>query len=133
MESVSFTNASLPNARKLLKNLCVISYRDSEKARFMQGYGVEPKKYEGPYTAAESALRARIQQLEEDLLKTSEERDSALEENKARIDELRVELLSLREAIKKLLRAKMAKEKRVRQIEEKINDTVTLKSHISPH
>ncbi len=132
-DSISFNEAKLPNARKLLKNICIISKGYSEKDQLMHKIGIEPKKYEGPYTATESALRARIQQLEEDLLKTSEERDSALEENKAKIDELRIDLLSLREAVKKLLKAKLAKERRIRQLEEKINDTVKAKLYIPSH
>lgn len=121
-DSISFSSANLPNARKLLKNICIISKGFAEKEHLMHKIGIEPKKYEGPYTATESALRQRIQQLEEDLLKTSEERDSALEENKAKIDELRIDLLSLREAVKRIIKSKLAKEKRIRQLEEKIND-----------
>ena len=132
-DSVSFNDAKLPNARKLLKSICVIGRGYAEKEQLIHKIGIEPKKYEGPYTQTESALRQRIEQLEEDLLKTSEERDSALEENKAKIDELRMELLSLREAIKKMLREKLAKEKRLRQIEEKIEDTIKVKSHIPSH
>ena len=132
-DSISFNDAKLPNARKLLKNICIISRGYAEKDQLMHKIGIEPKKYEGPYTATEAALSARIRQLEEDLLKTSEERDSALEENKAKIDELRIDLLSLRESIKKIIKSKLAKEKRLRQLEEKIEDTVKVKSHIPSH
>ena len=133
MESISFTDANLPNARKLLKNLCVINYKNSEKTKFMRSHGIDPKKYEGPYNESESALRARVEQLEEDLLKTSEERDAAMEENRARIDELTAHLLTIREGLKKLIRAKLEKEKRIRQLEEKISGTVKVKSHVSSH
>ena len=132
-DSISFNDAKLPNARKLLKSICIISRGYAEKDQLMHKIGIEPKKYEGPYTATEAALSARIRQLEEDLLKTSEERDSALEENKAKIDELRIDLLSLRESIKKIIKSKLAKEKRLRQLEEKIEDTVKVKSHIPSH
>ena len=133
MEPISFQTSNLPNARKLLRNICAINYKNSEKSRFMHREGIAPKKYEGPYTESESAMRTRIEQLEEDLLKTSEERDAAMEENRARIDELTGHLLIIREGLKRLIRAKLEKEKRIMQLEEKINGSVKIKSHIPPH
>ena len=133
MEPISFQASNLPNARKLLRNICVINHKNSEKDKFMRREGIAPKRYEGPYNESESAMRARIEQLEEDLLKTSEERDAAMEENRARINELTGHLLTIREGLKKLIRAKLEKEKRVRQLEEKISGTVKIKSHIPSH
>lgn len=132
-EPISFSSSNLPNARKLLKNICIITHQYSEKEKFIQKEGIKPKRYEGPYTSAEAALRARIEQLEEDLLKTSEERDAALEENRAKIDELKSHLLTMKEGLKALIRAKMEKEKRIRQLEDKIRQTVKAKSYIPSH
>ncbi|MEK6869203.1 MAG: hypothetical protein AABX74_03175, partial [Nanoarchaeota archaeon] len=63
----------------------------------------------------------------------SEERDIALEENRKKIDELNITLLAVRENLEKLRKAKERKEKRIRQLEEKINKTVKVRSHIPAH
>ena len=130
---VSFSHASPSKIKGIFKKLSAISDSYSDKEHYFDDFGINPKKYEGPYTQAEKVLRARINQLEEDLLKVSEERDVALEENRKRLDELNISLLSVRENLEKLRKVKEKKEKRIRQLEEKINASVKIRSHIPRH
>jgi len=116
-----------PQVDNLFKKLVLISSGLAKKNNYISSLGIQPKHYEGPYTSSERTLRAKIQQLEEGLLKTSEERDTALEENRRKLDELNMTLFSVREGLEKLIRAKRHKEKRMMLIEEKINETVKIK------
>ena len=132
-QDISFSNANSLKIKSFFKKLSAISDSYSDKEHYVDDFGIQAKKYEGPYTQAEIPLRARVKQLEEDLLKTSEERDIALEENRKKIDELNITLLAVRENLEKLRKAKERKEKRIRQLEEKINKTVKVRSHIPAH
>jgi len=127
----SFDGVNTPQAKKLLKRLSLISTGYDKKEGYIESLGIKSKQYKGPYTPAEKALTAKVQQLEEEVLRISEERDAALEENRRRIDELNSALLSVKEGLEKLDRAKRRKEKRIILIEEKINETVKL--NIPPH
>lgn len=132
-QDISFSNVNYLKIKSFFKKLSAISDSYSDKEHYVDDFGIQAKKYEGPYTKAEIPLRARINQLEEDLLRVSEERDAALEENRKRIDELNITLLAIREHLEKLRKARERKEKRIRQLEEKINKTVKVRSHIPAH
>ena len=132
-QDISFSNVNYPKIKSFFRKLSAISDSYSDKEHYVDDFGIQAKKYEGPYTQAEIPLRTRIKQLEEDLLKVSEERDIALEENRKKIDELNITLLAVRENLEKLRKAKERKEKRIRQLEEKINKTVKVRSHIPAH
>ncbi len=129
----SFNGANPSKIKNFFKKLSAISDSYYDKEHYVDDFGIQAKKYEGPYTQAEIPLRARIKQLEEDLLKVSEERDAALEENRKKIDELNITLLAVRENLEKLRKARERKEKRLRQLEEKISKTVKVRSHIPAH
>jgi len=130
---VSFNDLGSPKMKSFFKKLSVISNSYLDKEHYVGDFGIEAKKYTGPYTKTEAALRAKIKQLENELSITSEERDAALEENRRRIDELNITLLAVRENLEKLRKSKERKERRVRQLEEKINMTVKVKSHVPRH
>ena len=130
---ISFNGANSSKIKSFFKKLSAISDSYYDKEHYVGDFGIQAKKYEGPYTQAEIPLRNRIKQLEEDLLKVSEERDIALEENKRKIDEINVTLLAVRENLEKLRKAKERKEKRIRQLEEKINNNVKVKSYVPRH
>jgi len=132
-QHVSFNDLDSSKIKSFFKKLSVISSGYAEKEHYVNEFGIQAKKYEGPYTPAEKALRAKIQQLEDELSITSEERDAALEENRRRIDELNITLLAVRENIEKLRKSKERKERRIRQLEEKINKSVKVRSHVSRH
>ena len=132
-QDISFSNANSSKIKSFFRKLSAISDSYYDKEHYVGDFGIEAKKYGGPYTQAEIPLRARINQLEEDLLKVSEERDIALEENRRRIDELNITLLAVRENLEKLRKAKERKEKRIRQLEEKINNNVKVKSYVPRH
>jgi chromosome segregation ATPase len=129
----SFDNLNSSKIKSFFKKISAISDSYSDKEQDISKYGIEAKKFAGPYNKAEYALRSRVQELEEQLSKTSEERDSALEENRRRIDQLNITLLSVRENLEKLRKSKERKEKRIRQLEEKIDKNVKVRSHISRH
>ena len=132
-QDISFISINSLKIKSFFKKLSVISDSYHDKEHYVDDFGIQPKKYEGPYTQAEIPLRARIKQLEEDLLTVSEERDIALEENREKIDELNITLLAVRENLEKLRKARERKEKRIRQLEEKISKSVKVRSHIPGH
>ena len=132
-QDISFSNVNSSKIKSFFRKLSAISDSYYDKEHYINDFGIQAKKYEGPYTQAEIPLRNRIKQLEEDLLKVSEERDIALEENKRKIDEINVTLLAVRENLEKLRKAKERKEKRIRQLEEKINNNVKVKSYVPRH
>jgi hypothetical protein len=121
---VSFSDSNPMLARRLLKNICIISEQNKDKKEYVQHLGIVPKHYSGPYSQTEIALKARILQLEEDLLKTSEERDSALEENRQKVEELNLSLLSVKEELHKIKLSRARKELRFKQLEDKIDKTI---------
>jgi hypothetical protein len=133
---VSFSNSNPILARRLLKNICMISKQDRSKKEYVQHLGIIPKHYSGPYNQTEIALRARVQQLEEDLLKTSEERDEAMEENRQKVEELNLSLLSVKEELHKIKLSRARKEMRFKQLEDKIDKTINplkARSYIPAH
>jgi len=132
-QNVSFSNANSSKIKSFFKKLSAISDSYYDKEHYVDDFGIQAKKYECPYTQAEIPLMTRIKQLEEDLLKVSEERDIALEENRKKIDELNITLLGVRENLEKLRKARERKEKRIRQLEDKINKTVKVRSRIPGH
>jgi len=132
-QDISFSNVNSSKIKSFFRKLSAISDSYYDKEHYVGDFGIQAKKYEGPYTRAEIPLRNRIKQLEEDLLKVSEERDIALEENRRRIDELNITLLAVRENLEKLRKAREKKEKRIRQLEEKISKSVKVSSHIPGH
>ena len=132
-QDISFSNVNSSKIKSFFRKLSAISDSYSDKEHYVDDFGIQAKKYEGPYTQAEIPLRNRIKQLEEDLLKVSEERDIALEENRKKIDELNITLLAVRENLEKLRKARERKEKRIRQLEEKINNNVKVKSYVPRH
>ena len=75
-------------------------------------------KYLG--TATKEMLRARVQELEKELRQIREEKDSALKENRDKINELNIDLLSIKTKINELLQAKKEKEMRVKNLEIKL-------------
>ena len=112
-----FEGVSLPVARHFFKKVCEIGSRHSEE-HYAHELGLRPQSRG---IESESILRVRINQLEEDLLKTSEERDAALEENRARINELESKLMSIKSILKDIIEAK---KRRMSHLEEKIRKTV---------
>ena len=116
-QNISFDGVSLPRARHLFRKVCEVGARHSEE-HYAHELGLRPQSRG---IESESILRARINQLEEDLLKTSEERDAALEENRDRINELESKLMSIKTILKDIIEAK---KRRMSHLEEKIRKTV---------
>jgi len=79
---------------------------------------VREDKYLG--TATKEMLRARVQELEKELRQIREEKDSTLKENRDKINELSIDLLSIKTKINELLQAKKEKEMRVKNLEIKL-------------
>jgi len=128
-QHISFNDIHKPQMKNFFKKLVMITHGHSKKERYIAG--IQPKQYKGAYTKAEKVLRAKIELLEDELSQTSVERDAALEENRRRIDDLNLALLSVKEGMEKLIKSKKQKERRIRQLEEKINKTVS--SKVSRH
>lgn len=69
----------------------------------------------------ENELIGKISSLERELEQARLERDNALEENKQKIHELNIALLSVKTRMEKLIEHKREREKRIRELEKKIN------------
>ena len=96
----------------------------AKKEHYIHDLGIQPKKYEGPYTPTERALRTKIQQLEHELQQTRKEKNRALTENRNKINELNIALLSIKTQIKEIIHYKKERDKRLRGLERKIIKTV---------
>ena len=123
MENISFDKINPSSLKNLFRKLCMVSnwYAKKNNINSNLSHSEKVKKHYNLDTATGKKLKARIQQLEEDLLKTSEERDAALEENRDRIKELEVALLSIKTKIEKMILAKKEKEKRIKYLERDIS------------
>jgi len=109
MQNTSLDNVDPSDVKDFLKTLSVVSNKHY------------PHKISG--TLAEKKLLSRIHQLEEELNKTKNERDTALVENKNRIDELNDALVSIKTVIHEILEAK---KHRIRHLERKIGKEVKI-------
>ncbi len=116
-QNISFDGVSLPRARHLFKKVCEVSMRHAEE-HYAHDLGLRRQSGD---IETESILRIRIKQLEEDLLKTSEERDAALEENRLKINELENKLMSVKSILKEMVESK---KRRMSHLEEKIRKTI---------
>lgn len=114
---ISFSGTNPSKVRRLFKNLCIVGVRHAEE-HYTHELGIQPENGE---TEIERVLRARIRQLEEDLLKISEERDAAVEENRRSINELNEKLKSMKSIIKGMI---TEKQRRVSHLEKKIKRTI---------
>lgn len=123
-QHISLDNIDPLKVKALFRKLCMVGGGYAKKEHYIHDLGIEPKKYEGPYTPAERALRVKIQQLEQELQQTRKEKDNALTENKNKISELNIELLSIKTKIKELIHYKKERDRKMRNLEKKIIKTV---------
>lgn len=109
-------NTSLEHIRNLqLKNffrkLCIVSRRHAEKNNYLE-------------TATKEMLKSRVQELEEELQQIREEKDMTLKENRNKINELNLAVLSIKTQINVLLQDKNEKEIRMNNLSRKIRETI---------
>jgi|TARA_B100001964_G_scaffold244968_1_gene329115 chromosome segregation ATPase len=107
MQNISLDHINPSDLKNFLRKICIVSSRH-----------VREDKYLG--TATKEMLRARVQELEKELRQIREEKDSALKENRDKINELNIDLLSIKTKINELLQAKKEKEMRVKNLEIKL-------------
>ena len=93
-------------ARNFFRKLC-IAYRNLSHDDF-------------PETDSKEMLKTKIRELEKELKLAREEKDNALSENRNKIDELTVALLSIKTKVNELVQAKREKEKRLRDLSGRI-------------
>ena len=72
-------------------------------------------------TAKEKELFEKIGELEHELQLAKQERDNAIEKNRKQIHELNAALLSIKTRMDKFIERKEEREKRIRELEKKIN------------
>lgn len=75
-------------------------------------------------SAKETESARKIKELEHELGQVRTERDRALGENKEKIHELNLALLSIKTRMEKFIEHKREREKRIRELENKINSKV---------
>jgi septal ring factor EnvC (AmiA/AmiB activator) len=119
MEQYSWDDTSFSNLKSFVKKLCVVFNRHTEKGHYANDLGIQLTK-----GSTEKILRAKIQQLEDNLEQTKKEKDKALNENRKKIDELNLALLSVKTKIKELIHYKKERDKKLKDLEKKIIETV---------
>ena len=115
----SWSDISHTNLKKFVRKLSTITQRSTEKENYAHDTGMPLKN-----VSTEKVLKAKIQHLEKDLKQTKIEKDEALNENKKKIDELNIELLSIKTQIKEIIHYKKERNKRLKSLEKKIIETV---------
>lgn len=130
MQNTSLEHINPSNLKQFVRKLSIVSSRHANKqAGINSGYKdkIEQNSKEKKLLESkniENALRKRVHDLEQELMHTKEERDAAIDENKSRINELNIALLSVKEKMKEFIEAKKAREKRIRHLENKIRKKV---------
>ena len=103
-------NKNPSNLRNFFEKLCKLSYRPENKGKH-------------PICVEDVKLYSRVKNLENELVKTKEERDQALMENRNKIDELNSALVSMKSIIHEMLEAK---KHRIQHLERKIGKEVNI-------
>ena len=116
--------------KNFFRHICAISLRYVKKSHAKEFVNSEQKlpavfskkyKKESLKTDDANQLKARINELEEHIEQLTLERDKAIEKNKAKIDDLNLALLSIKTKVQDLLHLKSMRERRIRELEHKIN------------
>lgn len=110
-QNISFDNSNPSKVKDLFRKICIL------------GHGAENGNYV-PNSSAEKALRYKIKELENELQQARKEKDKALTENKSRINELSIQLLSVKTGIRELMHYKQERDRRLRSLEKKIIKTI---------
>ena len=126
MQNVSLDGINPSNLKNFFKELCIVNNRRA--GRELSSYNVNTeigqlKKFKSSHITTEKMFSSKIQQLEEELQKTREEKNRALGENRNRINELNDALVSIKTVIHELLEAK---KHRIRHLERKIRKEVKI-------
>jgi len=115
----SWNEISNSNLKKFVRKLCIVINRSTEKEHYADELGIPLDE-----VSTEKGLKAKIQHLEEELKQTKIDKDKALNENKKKIDELNLALLSIKTQIKEIIHYKKERNKRLKSLEKKIIKTV---------
>ncbi len=109
MQNTSLEHINPSHLKNFFRKLCILSSKYAEKDNYLE-------------TATEEMLRARVQELEEELQLAREEKDKTLEENRNKINELNLAVLSIKTEINELLQAKEEKELRMKNLDRKMRE-----------
>ena len=117
--------------KDFFRHICAISSRYVKKnhprefvnseERHLTVIPVKKYKKESLKTNDANQLKSKISELEEHIEQLTLERDTAIEKNKAKIDDLTLSLLSIKTKVQDLLHLKSMRERRIRELEHKIN------------
>jgi seryl-tRNA(Sec) selenium transferase len=110
MQNTSLGYIEPSQLKIFFRKLCIVSGRYAEEDNYME-------------TATKEMLKARVQELEEELQQIREEKDMAVKENKDKINELSLALLSIKTEINELLEAKKEREMKVKGLERRMRKT----------
>jgi len=111
MHNISLNDISASEIKSFFTKLALVNKRYSEKDDI-------------PSTGSKDMLKTRIHELEEELEQTKQEKNHATIENQKKIDELTVQLLSLKSIVENLVQAKRERLERLKHLERKINRSV---------
>ena len=123
-QNISFDNLSPLKVKNFFKKACIASRKFSGDYSYANEVLSEPKEDLSKYNPQERVLRKKIQDLEQELKKTKQEKEQAENENRKKIDELNVALSSIKNEIKELIHYKKERNKKLRNLEKKIIRTV---------
>jgi|TARA_B100001971_G_C17878289_1_gene376765 hypothetical protein len=115
----SWSDISHTNLKKFVRKLSIVANRSAEKENYTHDTGIPLKN-----VSTEKILKTKIQHLEKELEQTKIEKDKALNENKKKIDELNIALLSIKTQIREIIHYKKERNKKLKSLERKIIKTV---------
>ena len=117
--------------KDFFRHICAISPRYvkknhprefvNSKERHLTVIPVKKYKKESLKSNDANQLKSRINELEEHIEHLTLERDTAIDKNKAKIDDLTLSLLSIKTKVQDILHLKGMRERRIRELEHKIN------------
>jgi len=108
MQNISLDNIDASNLKSFFRKLCIES----------SGYENKDASLEN---ATKGILKVRVEQLEEELQKSIEQKNKILKENRSKINELNFALMSIKAKMNELLQVRKRRDVRIRSLERKIN------------
>ncbi|MAE42582.1 hypothetical protein CMO93_02330 [Candidatus Woesearchaeota archaeon] len=126
MEQHSLERINHSQIKDFFRSLCIVGnrYEKKEHPVYENLQHLEKKHFKKPKAITEKEPKNKMKALEQELQEVKNERDEAVGENRKQIHELNVALLSIKTRMNEILEHKKEREKRVKELEEKIRKKV---------
>ena len=93
----SWNDVNHSNLKKFIRKLDIVIDRHAEKEDYAHDLGISDTG------STEDILRSKVHQLEDELKQTKKDKEIALMENKKKIDELNMAVLSIKAKLKEII------------------------------